>query len=705
MALINEIRKRAGVAVGIVAVGLGLFILGGDMLSTNSRLLGNKPPDNIAGYIGDQEITREAFQQKVEETKYYYVLQTENEPDDAQMEQIRNQAWQLLIQEYAFDPNLEEIGIVVTNEEQIDMVQGNNLHPDIERSFTNPTTGELDRDRIVLYLQNLSQQEAKVQRQWFLFERELAPNRLREKFRVLVDNSKYVTTDEAKRKYYEETSSANIKYLYIPYYSVPDSTISYDDDDLKKYFKQHKNEYEVTQSRDFEYVSFPITPSLEDTVYFKDEMNQLYIEFQNTTEDSAFARVNSDDPSYFTTYGLFDLPNQLIELLDSINEGDVIGPFTESGSIKLYKLSEIIEEGEGSVRASHILIRSPESDPEESRKTAKEKANGLLYQLKNGADFAELARRNSQDGSAARGGDLGWFGKGRMVPAFEEAAFGKEDIGLVDEVIETQFGYHIIKVTAPISTKQFKVAYLERKIAAGDETIDKAYRKADYFASTVSSQSNFNHQATKDSLNIREALNIIKSASTAGGLTNATQVIKWLYTEAEKDLVSPVFDLGDQYVVAVMTKKVEKGLAKLTDIRTQIEAKVKDQKKAAFLINKLNTLSGDLDAKSAAMEGNAQVRTQKGIKPSTNSLPSVGQAPIAIGTVFGMKANEISNPIEENSGVIVIEVLSINEASEIADYSSYKSQIEDQARERSIYSVFEAIIEFADIQDDRYKFY
>ena len=210
-------------------------------------------------------------------------------------------------------------------------------------------------------------------------------------------------------------------------------------------------------------------------------MNQLYIEFQNTTEDSAFARVNSDDPSYFTTYGLFDLPNQLIELLDSINEGDVIGPFTESGSIKIYKLSEIIEEGEGSVRASHILIRSPESDPEESRKAAKEKANGLLYQLKNGADFAELARRNSQDGSAARGGDLGWFGKGRMVPAFEEAAFGKGDIGLVDEVIETQFGYHIIKVTAPISTKQFKVAYLERKIAAGDETIDKAYRKADYF--------------------------------------------------------------------------------------------------------------------------------------------------------------------------------------------------------------------------------
>ena len=84
--------------------------------------------------------------------------------------------------------------------------------------------------------------------------------------------------------------------------------------------------------------------------------------------------------------------------------------------------------------------------------------------------------------------------------------------------------------------------------------------------------------------------------------------------------MSPVFDLGDQYVVAVMTKKVEKGLAKLTDIRTQIEAKVKDQKKAAFLINKLNTLSGDLDAKSAAMEGNAQVRTQKGIKPSTNFL-------------------------------------------------------------------------------------
>jgi peptidyl-prolyl cis-trans isomerase C len=99
-----------------------------------------------------------------------------------------------------------------------------------------------------------------------------------------------------------------------------------------------------------------------------------------------------------------------------------------------------------SLKASHILIGvDPKATPEE-KKTAREKAEKLLKELKAGADFAALAKGNSTCPSSQQGGDLGFFGKGQMVPAFEKAAFALKP-GEISDVVETQFGYHIIKLT------------------------------------------------------------------------------------------------------------------------------------------------------------------------------------------------------------------------------------------------------------------
>jgi peptidyl-prolyl cis-trans isomerase C len=102
------------------------------------------------------------------------------------------------------------------------------------------------------------------------------------------------------------------------------------------------------------------------------------------------------------------------------------------------------------IRASHILIKphldDPNSDPNKAKAAAKAKAQDLLKQIKDGADFAELAKANSDCPSSKQGGDLNFFGRGQMVPAFEEAAFALKT-GQVSDIVETQFGYHIIKVT------------------------------------------------------------------------------------------------------------------------------------------------------------------------------------------------------------------------------------------------------------------
>ena len=123
---------------------------------------------------------------------------------------------------------------------------------------------------------------------------------------------------------------------------------------------------------------------------------------------------------------------------------------TEDDAKKYYSENKSKFETSEQVRASHILIKldtsDPNTDPNEAKADAKAKAHDLLKQVRDGADFAELAKVNSDCPSGARGGDLNFFGRRQMVPPFEKAAFELE-VGQVSDIVETQFGYHIIKLT------------------------------------------------------------------------------------------------------------------------------------------------------------------------------------------------------------------------------------------------------------------
>lgn len=115
------------------------------------------------------------------------------------------------------------------------------------------------------------------------------------------------------------------------------------------------------------------------------------------------------------------------------------------------------------IRASHILIAAASSASEEDKKKAREKAEKLLKELKAGADFATLAKANSTDGSSQQGGDLGFFGKGQMVPSFEQAAFALKT-GEISDVVETPFGFHIIKLAEKKAAEKVEFKDVSSKI-------------------------------------------------------------------------------------------------------------------------------------------------------------------------------------------------------------------------------------------------
>ena len=111
----------------------------------------------------------------------------------------------------------------------------------------------------------------------------------------------------------------------------------------------------------------------------------------------------------------------------------------------IYKLSDVVNDENFKARAKHILLKFNDDNKQEVRSEAQR----ILSLLRNGSDFDETARTYSQDGSAASGGDLGWFEENMMVKPFQDAVFSRNRSGLIPRIVESDFGFHIIYVTQP----------------------------------------------------------------------------------------------------------------------------------------------------------------------------------------------------------------------------------------------------------------
>lgn len=695
MALINTLRNKMGkVVVAFVALAIFAFILA-DLLGSGSGLFNN---DNEVGEIAGEDISLQEFQSVIQEREGFYALQYNRQPSENERPTMRQQAWDLLITKYAFNKQYEEVGIEVTADEVWDMMQGKNQDPTVRGFFTNPETGEFDRQLFLDFLNNYESQAPIYQNYWYMIKSNLKPARERLKYENLLLKTSYVTSAEAQREYNAQNDVAEVKYLYVPFYAVGDSAVSVTESQLEEYYNEHKEMYKVDHTRGLKYVTFSIEPSAEDTAFVKEEMMELKEEFKTAKNDSIYAGTQTEGDVFFSKYHTGTLPNQLKANEGNLSQGDVRGPYLTSDGFVLYKVSEILEDTVSYAKASHILIKG---DDEE----AKQEAIRILNEIKQGASFAAMARQHGTDGTASRGGDLGWFQSGRMVEEFENAVFNAKEPGLLDNVVKTEFGYHIIKVDEPKTNTAYKIATIQRSIIASDETRNDAFRKADLFASNSNSIKSFEENAQKDSLAIIPVERVKKNDRRVATLNDARQVVQWLFRDASKGDVSEVFELDNQYVVAVMTGEIEEGYQSLEAIKSEITAKVKNELKGEQIINKLKGLSGSLEEIAAAYGEDANVYTSSDLKLSSNSLPNVGYDPKAIGKAFSLESGEKTQPFASENGVLIIEMQNKTAAPEIADYSAYKNQVQQTLQNRISFSITEAIKEHAEIEDERYKFY
>jgi peptidyl-prolyl cis-trans isomerase D len=154
-----------------------------------------------------------------------------------------------------------------------------------------------------------------------------------------------------------------------------------------------------------------------------------------------------------------------------------------------------------------------------------------------------------------------------------------------------------------------------------------------------------------------------------------------------------------------MTGGVDKGYKPLEAVREDIRTQVQNEVRGKKIIERLGEAKGTLEEIAAAFGNGANIYSSSDVKLSNNNLPSAGSDPTAIGVAFSLENGKRSKPFIGENGVLMIEVQNKTVAPAVADYSAYKTSLQEAQSNRSTMNIAEAIKENSGIEDKRYKFY
>lgn len=696
-------RNRAGVII-VVIIGFAIFaFLLGDVISYGTPVWARH--QNQVGSINGESIDITTFNAQVEQTSEMFRQQMGGGTLSPQMKSWAvQQVWGQYLNRELLKSEVEQIGLTVGKTELNDLVQGDNPSMQIQQAFRNPQTGQFDRDQLNSFIAQVGTlpRNHEARNQWEALLQNIIDEQLSAKYTNLINNSIYVTSLEATEEYNQRNKLANFEYVLLDYNTVPDSAITITEQDYKEYYNENKGVFKnPEETRSLEFVVFDASPTAQDTANVRTAIGELKAQLAESTTDSLFAAVNSDTkyPYIYRKKGEFS--PALDSLVFNVPVGTTVGPVLSNGRFEIAKVVSS-KVGPDSVKASHILLNPA---TEGGMDKAQAKADSIKRLVEKGESFAALAVQFSTDeGSKINGGELGTFGRGRMVPAFEDAAF---DARKGDVVVATsQFGVHIIKVADQIgSSRVVKAAIVDKQVTSGRETMDAAYNKATEFFGALN-KGNFQETATQQGLSVLKADNITALETMLMGTEVPRELVRWAFEADKGDITDQIYESDNKYVVARLTGIRKKGQLPLEAVKADIESVVRNRVKAKKLI---------AQATEAAKGANtlAQIGQKLGKTPvlaenivfANPVIPGVAQENAVVGTAFGLQPKQPSKPVSGSQGVYIVEVTGFVNPPAPTDLNGQKRQMAQSLAQRSWSLAFRALQDKADIVDNRARFF
>ena len=674
MAVLEKIRVRFGLAISIIiALALLSFII--DPSTLQSALQGMSSKYDV-GKIAGRAIRYTDYQEDVDRfTTINEIVSGSSVHSDQQQRQIRDAAWQSLIDKYLFVKNAKAAGITVGNAELVDLTTGANPSPIILQTFGGPKG--YDPQVLVDFVQNQvpSDETGRLQTFWNYLQTSVSNQQFYIKYGSLFNATAYQNALEKADIVAKNNTTANIDYVAVSYPYQEDSTVVVSKAEIKKYYKDHQQFFEQKANRDIEYVVFEVTPSAEDIAAANEKVSAVYDEFGATTNMKAFLLRNSDRQLSNYWYKAGELKTINSEVNDYVfsTRSSAPSPIYSDADNVFYSVRVLATANiPDSVYVKHIMLQGAD---------AKAKADSLLGVIRKGGNFSLLASQFSADqGSMADGqlGNIGWMTQTYMIPGFESVLTAK----LNDPyIINTQYGTHIVTVTrrtAPVAKKQ--VAILEKAAIASKETFGKYYSQANRFAS-IAGKTLEGYKAAVDSLGVySHQLNVNEGTSSYGAIDQAKEVTRWIF-DAKKGKASNIITVNNNYFFIAAVKEIHKeGIAPLSEVAQNIRQrlyfeKLRDVKTAqiAAKIEGLSTLEEMAQALGTTVTNEPAFSlgtTSRGLDPALSGAAFAAEDGVVYGPIAGSFASYLVRVNSRETGSFFTDEDAALQASQKAQYSS-----------------------------------
>jgi peptidyl-prolyl cis-trans isomerase D len=668
---------------------------------------------DVIGVVDGTKIKYTTFTELVKSFTDNQKAQSGTEPDENQMVQIREQVWDNLITQHLIEKEIARLGLTVSDQELVDWVRGDNPPEDLKRNFVD-STGQFRRDMYEQFLANPNQfvrdPEGKDQAfgtKWLKqYETNLRQRRVQEKLQSIILASVRVTEGELHQRYADQNRRYSV--LYAPFDAmqlVPDADVQVTDTDIKTYYDENLDQYKVEPTRKLTYVLFLEKPSESDSVM---RLKDIEDAAKKAKEGADFIELvysfsaKPDSGAYFR-HG--ELSPALENAVFGAATGSIVGPIQDQDGYHLMKVLEQRPGKEDFVHTSHILLSF---EAGQDTMAVQNLAKTIMRELAAGKDFASLARQYSKDlGSAQHGGDNGWFGKNRMVPEFEKAAFAAKP-GQVVGPVRTPYGLHIIKVHARDS-RELKLAHISIPIEASSQTKNELYDRAKDFAFNAR-ESNFATESQQMGFEVKDA-QIQEKSAVIPGIGIHQGVMRWAFKE-KVGAVSDPYTIPGGYAVLSIAEKKEAGVRPLDELKDAIRPLALRQKK----IDKTKVMAEEARAKLAQGDSLRKIST---INPAVNvqeipsftlggMVPGVGREPSFLGAVAALQTGQISPVMKNQRGAFLVQLLSVTPF-DTTVYNTQremlKSRLLQEKRNRFLSDWLTTLKEKATIEDHRDQFF
>ena len=644
MAVLEKIRVKFGLVISIIiALALLSFIIDPSTLESALNSMSSKYD---VGQIAGKNVSYTDFQADIDRYTTINELLSGSVRDEDTQKQIRNAAWQELLDKYMFVKNAKEAGITVGEEEMLSLMGGEFVSPAISQNpIFMDETGNFSADRLKAFIQNVESDESgQLRTYWNYLQNTVHNQQYYAKYGALFTASGNDNALQLTQAIEEGNTTADVDYCLAFYPVVPDSTVTVSSDEIRAYYKNHKDFFKQKASRDVEYVVYEVVPSAADIAAASDAMNEAYDEFATTDNMRTFLSKNSEQSLSNYWYKAGELRTINSEIDDQIFGGSKLTQIVTAGNSFFAAREMDSKMLPDSAFVKHILLQGD---------NAAHTADSLVTVLKKGGNLANLAVSYSADQASAADGELGsigWMTQSYMIPGFEGVFDAK-----VGEpfVINTQYGTHVVVVsqkTKPVAKKQ--VAILEKTALASKETFNNYYSQANTFA-TLAGGTYDGYKKALDSTKVySHPATITEATANYGAIDNAKEVTRWAF-DAKVGKASNIITVDNNYFFVVALKDATKeGFAPVEKVASQIQDKLYADKLQA----KKNQEVAEKIAGAKTIE---EVAERLGVQVEHRDAMSLGSTniePALIGAIASAKEGEIYGPVAGVMGTYVVSV-------------------------------------------------